>query len=256
MTFWIIRDGDKTGPFEDYEVREMIRSGKVGSDSRVWFDGAEGWEKASEVELLKGEFTRKSPEPPPLPKPREPFRPWRRFGARFYDSFLYSLILAAVARLSGVSLIPEPGSVPSVWFIIGTILPAILIEAALVSSVGMTPGKWLLRMRVETLKGGMLTTGQAFVRSMRVWILGMGMRQPILMALGHILSLWFGLKRGVLLWDLQSGFEVSSAELSNRWLYAYGGSLLAMFAASLWLVWPEVGPAWEEILEEARRKSK
>ncbi|MDA7539418.1 DUF4339 domain-containing protein [Akkermansiaceae bacterium] len=38
MILWIIKDGEKSGPLEDYEVREMIREGKVDRDTRVWHD--------------------------------------------------------------------------------------------------------------------------------------------------------------------------------------------------------------------------
>lgn len=222
------------------------------ADHKVWHEGAEGWLRADEVGILEAEFAEEEVKPPPLPVEREPFRPWRRFGARFFDFFLYNLILTAGKRMAGVSLLPEPGEGPSVWIIIGSLLPAILIECALLSSVGLTPGKWLLRMRVETMSGRLLTTGEAFVRSMRVWILGMGMGQPILMVLGHILSLWFGLKKGALLWDLQSGFEVRSEELNPRNITIYWIALLAMFVLSLWLVWPEVGPTYDEMQRQMR----
>ena len=253
MTFWIIRDGQKKGPFEDYQFREMIRAGQVDADHKVWHEGADGWLRADQVGVLEGEFAEeKEVEPPPLPVEREPFRPWRRFGARFFDFFLYSLILTAGKRMAGVDLLPQPGEGPSVWVIIGTLLPAILIECALVSAWGFTPGKWLLRMRVEMMNGRLLTTGEAFVRSMRVWILGMGMGQWILMILGHLLGLWFGLKKGVLLWDLQSGFEVRSTDLDRNRVVTYWIALLAMFVLSLWLVWPEVSPEYEKMRSQMK----
>lgn len=249
MVFWIVREGKKAGPFEDYEVREMIRAGEVGKDTKVWYEGAESWQVASEVDLLAGEFyekPKKVEEPEEIK--REPFLAWRRFGARFFDSFLYSLLVTVVARLAHVPLLPAEGEVPSPWFIVGTVLPAVLIEAAMVGSIGWTPGKWLLGMRVENLDGRSLTTGQAFIRSLRVWILGMGMRQPILMLLGHILSLWMGLKKGVLLWDWQSGFEVRAKPLDAKMITVYFVSFLAMIVASFWLVWPELQPALEEMV--------
>lgn len=253
MVFWIIRDGKKEGPFEDYEVREMIAGGEVGRETRVWHEGAEGWMEASRVELLAGEFAEKKVKVSRVTEiEREPFRAWRRFGARFFDFFLYSLIVTTVKRFSGVPLLPEEGQVPSVWLIIGMVLPAILVEAAMLGSVGWTPGKWLLRMRVENLDGRPLTTGQAFIRSLRVWILGMGMGEFFLMLLGHLLSLWFGLKKGVLLWDWQSGFEVRSEPLDGRRMTWYALAFLAMLVASFWLVWPEVGPIYKEMLRSVK----
>lgn len=248
----MIQDGEKKGPFEDYQFREMIRAGEVEADKRVWHEGAEGWRRADEVAILEAEFEEQVVEPPPLPVEREPFRPVRRFGARFFDAFLYSLILTAGKRMAGVSLIPPSNEVPSLWVIIGTVLPAIILECALLSWLGWTPGKWLLRMRVENLDGRMLTTGEAFVRSMRVWVLGMGMMQGILLVLGHVLSLWFGLKKGVMLWDWQSGFEVRSEDLDGQHIAIYAMALFALFVASFWLVWPEVSPVYEEMRREMK----
>lgn len=253
MVFWIIRNGKKEGPFEDYEVREMIRGGEVNGETRVWHEGAEEWMPASKNVLLAGEFV--EPEKAVIEIEviqREPFRAWRRFGARFFDFYLYSLILIVAARLTDVPLLPQPGEMPSIWFIVGTVLPVVIIEAALLGSVGFTPGKWLLRMRVENLDGRPLSTGQAFIRSLRVWILGMGMREPILMLLGHVLSLWFGLKKGVLLWDWQSGFEVRSRALDARGLTFYAVAFLAMIVASFWLVWPELEPIYDKMAEPVK----
>ena len=52
MILWIIQDGKKSGPLEDYEVREMIREGKVSRDTRVWHEGADGWLSASDLGVL------------------------------------------------------------------------------------------------------------------------------------------------------------------------------------------------------------
>ena len=49
MQYWLIEDGEKKGPLEDYEVRDMIRKGKVTGESKIWHEGADGWVSASEV---------------------------------------------------------------------------------------------------------------------------------------------------------------------------------------------------------------
>lgn len=248
MVLWLIKDGEKCGPFEDYEVREMIRAGKVEGTTRVWHEGAEGWMTAREVAVLSGEFEKKEQLPPPLPLEMPQFRAWRRLGARFFDYVLYSMILNGIFKLMGAKVVMGPDS--SGWLVIAILLPAILMEGALVSSFGFTPGKWLLALRVETRLRNKLTTGQGLIRSMRVWILGMGMMLPILMLLGHCISLWFGLKKGGLLWDLQSGFQVSNHRLSQGKIIVYWILLVAVLGGNVALNWSEIWPLIEEELRK------
>lgn len=238
MVFWLIKDGEKAGPFEDYTLREMIRAGEVTAESKVWHEGAEGWMAASTVSILANEFEKKEALPPPLPIIIPPFLAWRRFGARVFDYFLYLLIL----KLMGVNVLPDPNVEPSPFLFIGRLLPVILMEAALVSSVGFTPGKWLLGLRVESILGHKLTTGHGFVRSLRVWILGMGMMHHLLLILGHAVTLWFGLKKGAPIWDLQGGYCVRGRQIRQTHLVVFWLALVAVFTLTMVLAWPEIEP--------------
>ncbi len=267
MLLWIIKDGEKAGPFEDYRIREMIREGQIIAETGIWHEGAEGWLPASEVQILKGEFTKadarrdaeavseleESLTPPPLALAQPPFLAWRRLGARVFDYFLYQLILVSFLRLGGFAMIPDPASQGSGWLIIGVLIPVILMEAALLSSLGFTPGKWLMSLRVENHLGGKLSTQFALIRSMRVWVLGMGMMHPILMLLGHSVTLWFGLKRGAPLWDLHSGFRVPGSELAASRVLLYYVLLVVVVAAIMQVMWPELGPMVEEEMARQRK---
>ncbi len=252
MLLWIIEDGEKKGPFEDYKIREMIREGEIEEDTRVWHEGAEGWLPAKEISVLEGEFVKDEITPPPIPIEMPPFLAWRRFGARVFDYFLYLLILVTVLRLAGFEPIPDQSSQGSAWFIIGALVPAILMEAALITSFGFTPGKWLMSLRVESHLGKKLSTSLALIRSMRVWVLGMGMMHPILIVLGHGVTLWFGLKRGAPLWDLHSGFRVPGSEVQSGRVLLYWVLLAAIIGAIMGLMWPELG----SFLEEMHRQGK
>lgn len=253
MVLWLIQDGEKSGPFEDYEVREMIRDGKVTEETRVWHEGAEGWVTAPEVPVLEGEFVNKVVEPPPIPRQMPPFLAWRRLGARFFDFTLYSLVFNGILLLLGHEMSIQPDQ--SGWILVARVVPVILMEAALVSSFGFTPGKWLLGLRVETRLKQRLSTGQAIVRSMRVWVLGMGMMELVLMFLGHCLSLWFGLKKGGMLWDLQSGFQVANRELPPKRVIFYWVAFTLVFGANIALVIPQLPPEiWQDFEEELRRQ--
>ena len=256
MLLWIIRDGEKTGPFEDYEVREMIRVGKVSQETRVWYEGAEGWMSACEVGVLSGEFLEEEVLPPPIPIIIPPFQAWRRLGARVFDFFLYQLILVTVLRLSGMPMNSSPGEGPSAMDLIAVLIPAILMEAALVSAFGFTPGKWLMALRVENVRGKLLPISHALVRSLRVWVLGMGMMHPILLFLGHAITLWFGLKKGAPLWDLHSGFRVMGSELNCRRIVLYWALFVGLFVLMTVVMWPEIQPMWEESMRQIEEDMK
>lgn len=248
MILWIIKDGEKSGPLEDYEVREMIREGKVDRDTRVWHEGADGWLSASDLGVLASEFKVPKEKQEAIQVRPAPFRAWPRLGARMIDYLIYELILHCFSIACGVNL--WKGVESSGWVVVGIVLPVILMEAAMVGSLGFTPGKWLLGLRVETLGGQRLSTGQAFVRSMRVWVLGMGMFLPLMMIIGCCMSLWFGKKKGGMLWDLQSGFQVKGEQLTPKRIAWFWVILVAVISINALLYLPEILAVVEQSLQE------
>ena len=248
MILWIIQDGKKLGPLEDYEVREMIREGKVSRDTRVWHEGADGWLSASDLGVLANEFVAPEEKRELIQIRLTPFRAWPRLGARLIDYLIYESILHSFSILCGVNL--WKGGDSSGWVVIGIVLPVILMEAAMVGSLGFTPGKWLLGLRVETLGGQRLSTGQAFVRSMRVWVLGMGMFIPLMMIIGCCMSLWFGKKKGGMLWDLQSGFQVKGEQLTPKRIALFWVVLVVVISFNSLLNLPEILTLLEQGVQE------
>jgi uncharacterized RDD family membrane protein YckC len=242
MKFWINQDGEKKGPIEDYELREMIRDGEVNADTLVWYEDADGWGKASEVALLSSEFSVKETEPPPVPVSPAPFLMWRRVGARWFDFLLYQLLILIAFRVGGMAFLPNPEVPQSGTGIIGLLLPVIIMEGALLSSLGYTPGKWLMGLKVTDREGKILSTGQATMRSLRVWVLGMGMRNGLLIIFGHLFNLWVVKKRGAPLWDVASGFRVPGTELSTQRILTYWILAAALFLIFWILLWPELQP--------------
>ncbi|MDB4517897.1 DUF4339 domain-containing protein, partial [Akkermansiaceae bacterium] len=104
MILWIIKDGEKSGPLEDYEVREMIREGKVDRDTRVWHEGADGWLSASDLGVLASEFKVPKEKQEAIQVRPAPFRAWPRLGARMVDYLIYELILHCFSIAYGVNL--------------------------------------------------------------------------------------------------------------------------------------------------------
>ena len=254
MILWIIQDGEKLGPLEDYEVREMIREGKVHWDTRVWHEGADSWLSACDLGVLASEFKASEEEQETIQVRPAPFRAWPRLGARVIDFLLYRSILHFFSIACGVNLWNRVES--SGWVVIGIVLPVILMEAAMVGSLGFTPGKWLLGLRVETLGGQRLSTGQALVRSMRVWVLGMGMFLFLMMIIGCSMSLWFGKKKGGMLWDLQGGFQVKGRQLTPKRIAWFWVILVGVISINALPYLSEILAGDEQALQEKLLQKK
>jgi len=259
MQFWLIEDGEKRGPFEDYEVREMIRKGEISATRKIWHEGAEGWISAREVGVLKSEFEKLRVEPPPIPKEllvKPPFLYWRRFGARWFDYSLYLLLILAVFRAGGVSPSPDPNEGPSLGDVFLIMIPFVIMEGTLIGAFGHTPGKWLMSLKVSRPEGGKLSTGASIMRALRAWVLGMGMSHPILLPLGHLIALWMVRKKGAPLWDLPMGFRVEGARLIPGRVVAFVVLFAVIFVGSVALRWSQFEPIFREAYEEAQRQQK
>ena len=111
---------------------------------------------------------------PPEPKHYATRHPWRRFLARELDTALFIL--------PGAFLLAWLGAANTVWVLLLTWLAysmvALLLEPLLLCTVGTTPGKWLMGLRLRysyydhTDKP---TFGQALFRTLHVWFRGCGL---------------------------------------------------------------------------------
>ncbi|MDB4408661.1 RDD family protein [Akkermansiaceae bacterium] len=262
MDFWIIEDGEKRGPLPDYTLREMIRDGKVTSETKVWHEGASSWVSAQEVGILAREFELKSEPvilPPPLPNLPVPPKAeilWRRLGARWLDFSLAILFFIALLRLTGFSLNSESDEVTSGWLLLAQFVPALILEGILIHLYGQTPGKYLMALSVESKERGRLKLGASVMRSMRVWVLGLGMGViPLLGILGHGLALWMIRKKGAALWDLVPGHQVKGASLTPLKIVMFFLFFICIWGALIWVMWPYIEPEWEKAMKEAAVKS-
>lgn len=135
-------------------------------------------------------------------------RPWVRYWARMLDLYLFGLTLGVLAELSGSHLLDAPGSEQ-----LGSLLMAfgwVFTEASLLSTLGTTPGKALLRIRLvpPTNVEGRAPYGVALTRSLRVWWRGLGAGIP-LVTLFTLLAAHRNLKtKGLSSWDIDGGWRV------------------------------------------------
>ena len=65
IQWFVARDGQQTGPFDDNALRAMAASGALHPSHMVWRDGWPSWQAASSV----AGFANAPLQPPPLPMP-------------------------------------------------------------------------------------------------------------------------------------------------------------------------------------------
>jgi hypothetical protein len=95
----------------------------------------------------------------------------------------------------------------------------IILEASMMHLWRTTPGKALLGIRVRSADEGNLSLGRSLLRSLRVYLMGMGMSHVILMPLCHAFSWWFVRKHGAALWDGPAVTRLEFRPLAPwRWL--------------------------------------
>ncbi|MFK7850189.1 MAG: RDD family protein [Akkermansiaceae bacterium] len=231
MDIWIIKNGEKVGPFPDYEIRSRISLGDLKRGDRVWHDGLGEWTRLENIEIFQNEFESgkvadEVVQPPKLPeeyvdrfnttnpdsrqkKPKKHLA--RRFWARWMDLFIYSAIwwlsMYAVGRDIGAA-IRNP------WLQLSVYVPWFALEAWLIQRFGTTPGKWLMGIRVRNEDGSLLNFRQSVWRSLRVMITGIGFGWGLLTILCQGMS-WFTTRRiGKPIWDFLGAHQVEAKPLN------------------------------------------
>jgi uncharacterized RDD family membrane protein YckC len=204
MEVWIVEDGEKRGPFQTYEVRDRIEREELTGEELAWHKDQDQWVALKEMDVFQGEFSDRdsaSATPPPLPD--RPY-PCVRFFARWFDLTLYTLFLFALLKFTGQDIL-------AAWFSsfrYFCFLPYVILEALFLHLYKTTPGKFLLGIRVVTPEEEPLPLGVSLTRSLRVYIVGMGLLIGILPVICHALCLWYSLKNNEAPWDTISGMKV------------------------------------------------
>lgn len=218
MDFWLIRNGEKTGPLPDYEIRSKIEAGELGPDDPAWSEGMPNWVPLKTIALFSEVFERPSEDldvefptpssPPPLPeKPAV----YRRFWARWFDLIAYGALWWLGMWSSGNDL---KALMVSQWLLVLHLVPWFLIESMLIHHFGTTPGKALMNLSVVNIDGSRLTYGQSLRRSFQVMVVGIGFGIGLISPLFQILS-WFTVRKiGTTLWDRSGGHQVKAGPIS------------------------------------------
>lgn len=191
---------DQRGPVTAEDLRGKLICGELPVDTLVWSEGMAGWASAEKVpELFKPAPPKPEPQPMIVPPQVEPktstatgqpplggsstaSRPaatpqqldrnrhaWMRFFARTADWILFSNVVAlfTVTNAQG-----EPSFLEialSSAFFLGMWA---FLEALFLSRWGMTPGKWIFRIRVVHEDNRFLSYQEALQRSFLVLMQG------------------------------------------------------------------------------------
>lgn len=262
MQYWYEKKGEKIGPLEEFEFRDLIRENEITPDTLVWHKELEGWQEAGKVPSLRREFLDEDTEPAcrvttdesserERPEVRAPFLAIRRFGARWFDLILYQVLLVLIFRLAGQPMVPTNPEDATIWRLLLQIFPLAIIEGAFLNGKGASPGKMLLGLKVTTPEGRFLSVGAGLIRSLRVYILGMGMMIPWLTFFGHLIAFWMGSKRGFTLWDWTRRYQVQGSKIGLGRLVVFLFLLLGLMGLLSAIAWPEVRPLVEQAVKEA-----
>lgn len=160
-----------------------------------------------------------SPDPP---------RPWLRYWARTVDHFLCGLVFGPAFAIS------EGNKADAGFFIAGllTVLFWIPLEAACLSSIGTTPGKWLFNIRLSDQSGGRLPFARALRRAFSIAKKGLGLGIPLVAFFTLVFSYYTLNRKGKTSWDEQLGIVVRHGPVrAGRML----GILLASVLILGWL---------------------
>lgn len=261
-TLWFYAErGEQRGPVAEEELRRRFLRSELPKETLVWSEGMAGWAPAGRVNSLMQE----PPPPPPAPPalaaagaaaaqggavavpqpgsrmralPREEarqallvHRPWARFGARIVDLVLFQI---AVLLFLPASLMPDPENslAVNVFFIvfsIGSLIGWTFFEAAFLSLFGMTPGKWMYRVRIMHPEGRFLRYGEALSRSFQVLLQGLAAGLPGVWLITMALAYKELMETGTTAWDRRGRTSVQHAVpkgIHNAAVFAVFGLLL------------------------------
>jgi hypothetical protein len=153
-------------------------------------------------------------------------RPWVRFWARMIDITVVSVFIGLFV---GILLPHGPGW--ELFSIFIRIISAILLEAYLLSTWGMTLGKSLLQVYVRNQQGRRLNFSQAMKRCISAWAWGLGFGIPIASLIFALLSYEYIKETGVTKWDIESCTLVSYKKIGIPRIAV----VVSLFIGLIWL---------------------
>ena len=234
MEIWIVKDGERSGPYQDFEVRRRISAGEWNENTPAWHEGMKEWGGLGGIEYFKREFqnepepakpsplddsvAEKNSGPRVVPAIDNKLHLGRRFWARWFDLYLYEGIWWIGMWASGRDI---GALLDQTWIMILHFLPWFALEVVLLHRFGMTPGKWLMSLKVLNRDGLRMSLAESMRRSWRVYFIGIGMGWGLLALICQLMAL-VGVKRlGMPIWDHAGGHHVVAERMRGARVGAF-----------------------------------
>ncbi len=275
MDIYWIKDKKQYGPSTVPDVISQLQVGELTPDTLGWHAGCPKWVPLRELPALADFLNKETAqltdahedehatpeESPAAPAPQEEQptlpaspgvetprqeatarrvylpSPVARLLARFVDYGLYTMAFYGVLYLREV---PYDAALllsvnPLLW------LPMVALEAGMLSTWGTTPGKALMGIRVTTFGDApRLSYLRAFMRSLMVFTLGMGVMVPQLLPIMLAFEYWMLRRRGITPWDARCSTLPTQAipALPSRYVLAvitlYTSAVIAASCVQPW----------------------
>ncbi|MFT4553236.1 MAG: hypothetical protein ACI9S8_001874 [Chlamydiales bacterium] len=235
--WYYIQKGKQLGPIPHEEIMDMLEMGSLDGEAYVWAESMEEWQKLKELSSFSKEVEEEPPEIAVIQKADEipsvrhlasRGRPWVRYWARQLDLLFASMVMCA--------FIPTITYENAGLFSFCMVLGWVFIESLLLAIWGTTPGKWLLRTKLQKLDGSKISFPQALKRSFTVWIKGMGCGLQFVQIFSMGFSCYKLQKFGVCDWDLDGGYVIGHETIGTRRLLTIICLVLALFSALLAMI--------------------
>lgn len=235
MEIFLHIDGQKTGPFTIYDVRDQLRSGKITPETRAWIKGMEQWQPLRDLDPLKesievhiadagaDEIAISEEEREILSRPVRVLntgkpQPWLRFSARSIDTpiLLTPGILLIHQHLGSETLMAmlwgaetSPNFTDMVKLFTAMALSWVITETLLLSCLNTTPGKWSLNIQIQKENGERLDFFAALRRSFSVFVFGMGLNYTPTQIICNIFAYFSLTNQGKTYWDRKQNLTVT-----------------------------------------------
>lgn len=250
-------NGERVGPRSLEEVRALVANGVLDADSLVWTPGMREWARVGDFSILSPTWVQPhsspapraeaewSPAGPAAPAADVAPRPLRRFGARAVDFGVYGMVFGSAMVIAAPDFVARVQAAPmesdlqsSLISVVGLGVTTVLVESLLLHFAGTTLGKALFGVRVVNADGTRLSLGQAFSRTLRVWVLGMGAGLMLFTIIGCIAGHLRLTGRGITVWDEQMGLRVEHPEITGANVAKVVGYLLIFLFALMLILAP------------------
>lgn len=183
--WWYARGGRQHGPLPMEHLRDLLASGKLDTGTWFWTPGLMAWARAGTLPAFGGQEgdSRVAPQvrdaaPISLPTAIRPrlAGAWSRFWAQWLDIYLVKAILTLLLALAGFRL--ERDGTRFLGFLL--VLPVgLMAQAALLATIGTTPGKAFLGLRVRRLDGRRPDLPTLVRRQWLLWLKGLALGLPL-----------------------------------------------------------------------------